>query len=86
MALFRNSMAQRTATARCLVCLLLPAALVVSGSLQAQQWRIASEKDGIRMETRALPGERFDELRVSTSLKVSPQTVADYLFGKYLEE
>lgn len=86
MALFRNSAVQRTAAARYLVCLLLPAALAASGPLQAQQWRIASEKDGIRMETRPLPGERFDELRVSTSLKVSPQTVADYLFGKYLEE
>lgn len=85
MALFRNPMAQRAATARRLVWL-LPAALAVCGPLQAQQWRIASEKDGIRMETRPLPGERFDELRVSTSLKVSPQTVADYLFGKYLEE
>lgn len=86
MALFRNPMARRTATARRLVCLLLAAALAVSGPLQAQQWRIASEKDGIRMETRPLPGERFDELRVSTSLKVSPQTVADYLLGKYLDE
>jgi hypothetical protein len=66
--------------------LLVPAALAVSGPLQAQQWRVASEKDGIRMETRPLPGERFDELRVSTSLKASPQTVADYLFGKYLDE
>ena len=86
MALFRYPMARRTATVRRLICLLLPAALAVCGPLQAQQWRIASDKDGIRMETRPLPGERFDELRVSTSLKVSPQTVADYLFGKYLEE
>jgi hypothetical protein len=65
---------------------LLPAAMAIAGTAQAQQWRIASEKDGIRMETRPLPGERFDELRVSTSLKASPQTVADYLFGKYLDE
>lgn len=86
MALLRNPMARRSATVRYLVCLPLSAALAVSGPLQAQQWRIASEKDGIRMETRPLPGERFDELRVSTSLKVPPQTVADYLFGKYLEE
>lgn len=87
MALFRNPMARRTAATRHLAYLLfLPAALAMSGSLQAQQWRIASDKDGIRMETRPLPGERFDELRVSTSLKASPQTVADYLFGKYLDE
>jgi hypothetical protein len=68
------------------VLLLLSAAIVVSGRAQAQPWRIASEKDGIRLETRQLPGERFDELRVSTTLKASPQTVADYLFGKYLDE
>lgn len=85
MALSRNSMA-RTATARRSACLLLAAALAMCGPLQAQQWRIASEKDGIRVETRPLPGERFDELRVSTWLKVSPQAVADYLFGKYLDE
>ncbi|MGH8026926.1 MAG: hypothetical protein ACREO0_09385, partial [Pseudoxanthomonas sp.] len=86
MTLFRNPAAWRIATVRRLICLLLLAALAVCGPLQAQQWRIASDKDGIRMETRPLPGERFDELRVSTSLKVSPQTVADYLLGKYLEE
>ncbi len=38
------------------------------------------------METRAIAGERFDELRVSTSLKASPETIADYLFGQYLDE
>jgi hypothetical protein len=38
------------------------------------------------VETRTVPGERFDELRVSTSLKASPETIADYLFGKYLDE
>lgn len=86
MALFRNPMAPRAVTARHLACLLLSAALAVCGPLQAQQWRVASERDGIRMETRPLAGERFDELRVSTSLKASPQTVADYLFGKYLDE
>lgn len=87
MTLFRNSMVRRTAIIRCLVYLsVLPTALAMSGPLQAQQWRIASEKDGIRLESRQLPGERFDELRVSTSLKASPQTVADYLFGKYLDE
>ena len=87
MTLFRNSMVLRTAIIRCFVHLsFLPVALAMSGPLQAQQWRIASEKDGIRLESRQLPGERFDELRVSTSLKVSPQTVSDYLFGKYLDE
>lgn len=88
MASFRKQAAiTRHAAIRYLVlALLLPGALAISDRAHAQQWRIASEKDGIRMETRQLPGERFDELRVSTSLKASPQTVADYLFGKYLDE
>lgn len=88
MASFRKqaAIAPRAAIRYLVLLLLLPAALTISGRAQAQQWRIASEKDGIRMETRQLPGERFDELRVSTSLKASPQTVADYLFGKYLDE
>lgn len=80
------AIAPRAAIRYLIFLLLLPATLAMSGRAQAQQWRIASEKDGIRMETRQLPGERFDELRVSTSLKASPQTVADYLFGKYLDE
>jgi hypothetical protein len=88
MGLFRSQAATAPylAIRSLLLLLLLPAALVVAAPLQAQQWRVASEKDGIRMETRPLPGERFDELRVSTSLKASPQTVADYLLGKYLDE
>jgi hypothetical protein len=87
MTLFRNPMTRRSMIVRYWLYLsLLPAALAMSGPLQAQTWRIASEKDGIRLESRQLPGERFDELRVSTSLKASPQTVADYLFGKYLDE
>ena len=88
MASFRTqaAIARHAAIRSLALLLLLPAALAISSRAQAQQWRIASEKDGIRMETRQLPGERFDELRVSTSLKASPQTVADYLFGKYLDE
>src|SRR5688572_33015202 len=35
---------------------------------------------------RSIPGERFDEFRVTTSLKASPKTIADYLLGKYLDE
>lgn len=87
MASFRKQAAAPYAAISYLTFLLfLAAALAVPGHAQAQQWQIASEKDGIRMETRPLPGERFDELRVSTSLKASPQTVADYLLGKYLDE
>ncbi|KRA75672.1 hypothetical protein ASD78_06780 [Lysobacter sp. Root667] len=66
--------------------LLLPAAAFMAGSAQAQQWQIAREKDGIRMETRRIPGARFDELRLSAWLKASPEAIADYLFGKYLDE
>lgn len=92
MASFRIPIARRAAVAprglarRLAWLLLLPAAVWVAGSAQAQQWRVAKDKDGIRMETRRIPGARFDELRISTSLKASPETIADYLFGKYLDE
>ena len=92
MVSFRIRIARRAAdaprgVARRLACLLLlPAAAWVAGNAQAQQWRVAKDKDGIRMETRRIPGARFDELRISTSLKASPEAIADYLFGKYLDE
>ena len=92
MVLFRNRIALQIATfpsrvIGTLACLLLlPAALSLPARAQVQQWRTASDKDGIRLETRRIPGERFDELRVSTSLDASPGAIADYLFGKYLEE
>jgi hypothetical protein len=88
MALFRSqaTMTQHMTIGSLFLLLFLPAALAIAGPLQAQQWRTASEKDGIRLESRQLPGERFDELRVSASLRASPQTVSDYLFGKYLDE
>lgn len=92
MVLFPNRMALQAAplpsrVARTMACLLLlSAALSLSTRAQAQQWRTASDKDGIRLEARRIPGERFDELRVSTSLDASPAAIADYLFGKYLEE
>jgi len=71
---------------RRLACILfLSTAVSIAGQAQAQQWRTVSDKDGIQMETRRIPGERFDELRVSTSLKASPEAIADYLFGKYLD-
>ena len=78
MALFRSqaTMTQHMTIGSLFLPLFLPAALAIAGPLQAQQWRTASEKDGIRLESRQLPGERFDELRVSASLKASPQTVA----------
>ncbi|WP_157753758.1 hypothetical protein [Lysobacter capsici] len=64
----------------------LLAACPVFASEQAAQWRVVSDKDGIQLEARRIPGERFDELRVTTSLKASPKTIADYLLGKYLDE
>jgi hypothetical protein len=92
LALLRNRIAPRARFSRrgvfgrlaCLLFLLL--ALSMAGGAQAQQWRIASDKDGIRVETRRIAGARFDELRVSTSLQASPEAIADYLFGKYLDE
>lgn len=92
MASFRIPIARRAAAAprglarRLAWLLLLPAAAWVAGSAQAQQWRVAKDQDGIRLETRRIPGARFDELRISTVLKASPEAIADYLFGKYLDE
>jgi hypothetical protein len=92
MVLFRNRIAPQAASlasrvTRAVACLLLlAAAWSLPARAQAQQWRTASDRDGIRLETRRIPGERFDELRVSTSLDASPGAIADYLFGKYLEE
>lgn len=72
---------------RYLACLaLIPAAWSIAGNAQAPQWRIVSDEDGIRLESRRIAGERFDELRITASLKASPTVVADYLFGKYLDE
>jgi hypothetical protein len=64
----------------------LPVAWPVTAGAQAQPWRTVSDDDGIRLEARRHPGERFDELRVTTLLKASPKTIADYLLGKYLDE
>ncbi|MCY7355046.1 MAG: hypothetical protein LH470_08235 [Lysobacter sp.] len=83
----RQAVVTQRGVTRYLACLLfLSAAMSVAGRAQAQGWRTASDKDGIRMETRRIAGGRFDELRVSTSLKASPDVIADYLFGKYLDE
>jgi hypothetical protein len=68
------------------VCVFLLAALSAPGSAQAQQWRTVSDKNGIRVERRSIPDERYDELRLSTSLNVSPKEIADYLFGKFLDQ
>lgn len=66
--------------------LLLSTACSATANAQTPPWRTVSDDDGIRLEARRLPGERFDELRVSTSLKASPDTVASYLLGRYLDE
>ena len=71
---------------RFLACIFLQAALSVPSSAQAQQWQTASDSHGIRVETRQIPGERYDELRISTTLKVSPGVIANYLFGKFLDD
>jgi len=83
----RRVAAVREGLARYLACLaFLPIAWSTNAGAQAPSWRTVSDKDGIRLEARSLPRERFDELRVTTSLKASPQTIADYLLGKYLDE
>jgi hypothetical protein len=71
---------------RFLACVFLQAALSMPISARAQQWQTTSDTHGIRVERRHIAGERFDELRVSTSLKVSPGVIASYLFGKFLDD
>ncbi|MGH8081639.1 MAG: hypothetical protein ACREP7_13775 [Lysobacter sp.] len=58
----------------------------LTGHAQAEPWQSVRSEDGLRMETRRVAGERFDELRISTSLNVSPEAIADYLVGKYLDQ
>lgn len=92
MDLFRIRIARRApkaprGMARSLACLLLlPAVSWLAGEARAQQWQLTKEKDGIRIESRRIPGARYEELRISTLLKASPEAIADYLFGKYLDE
>ena len=56
-----------------------------SPSWAANSWRRVSEAHGVQLESRALPGERFDEFRASTTLQIRPEIIAAYLFGKYLD-
>lgn len=69
------------------VAMLFCAVAACSPAVAAQPppWRTLSNENGIHLEARRIPGERFDELRVSTSVKVSPDAVADFLLGKYLD-
>jgi len=67
------------------VVLCAAAAWPLSAAAQLSPWRTLSNKDGLHLEARRVAGERFDELRVSTSVKVSPNAVADFLLGKYLD-
>lgn len=68
------------------MCVFLLAAWSMPGSAQAQQWRAVSDANDIRVERRSIPGERYDELRISTSLNVSPEAITEYLFGKFLDQ
>ncbi|MGO4549608.1 hypothetical protein AB4059_00670 [Lysobacter sp. 2RAF19] len=68
------------------MCVFLQAALSMPFGAQAQQWRTVSDKDDIRIERRSIPGERYDELRLSTSLNASPKAIAGYLFGNFLDQ
>lgn len=81
----------KTAGSRSFACRLaclpwLLALLPLLAHAQSAAWNTASDKDGIRLETRPVAGQRFDELRVSTHVALSPATIADYLFGRYLEQ
>jgi len=66
--------------------LLLVVVILVPLQVQAEPWRLTSQKEGIKVEARTLSGERFDELRVSTVVPVAPHTVADFLVGAYLDQ
>jgi len=76
----RRKRARSLALLFCAAVVCMPAA-----AAQPSPWRTLSDKDGIHLEARRIAGERFDELRVSTSVKVSPDAVADFLLGKYLD-
>lgn len=65
---------------------LLLVAVALPASAQTPQWRPAVDKEGIMLESRPLPGERFDELRASTLVPVAPKVVADFLVGPYLDQ
>lgn len=52
---------------------------------QTSPWRTLSNEGGLHLEARRVDGERFDELRVTASVTVPPDTVADYLLGGYLD-
>lgn len=73
-------------TARGLLVLLLSAASSSPVAASGGEWQTTSNKGGIRVESRRIPGERYDEIRIGTSLEAAPAVVADYLFGKYLDE
>lgn len=78
--LVRRTAARYLAVLFCAAVVCLPAA-----AAQPSPWRTLSNENGLHLEARRIAGERFDELRVTTSLKASPDTVADYLLGKYLD-
>lgn len=80
----RTAIKRRSTASYLVCCSLLLAALPMTG--YAQHWRTVSEKDSVKVEARSVPGERFDQLRVSTSLGISPTVVADYLLGGYLDQ
>lgn len=91
MASIRNPASGRPCVLRCkpvgYATILLCAAAVWPPLVAAQTspWRTLSNEGGLHLEVRRVAGERFDELRVTASLKVPPDTVADYLLGKYLD-
>lgn len=81
----RCSAARSNATRYAAGLLCAVAAWPLAAAAQPAPWRTLSNENGIHLEARRIPGERFDELRVSTSVKVSPDAVADFLLGKYLD-
>ena len=59
--------------------------IVSSQAALAQTWKLDRPQHGIRVESRIVAGERFEELRLTTDLSLAPETIATYLMGGYLD-
>ena len=51
----------------------------------AQTWKPDRPQHGIRVESRIVAGERFEELRLTTDVHLPPEKIAAYLMGGYLD-
>jgi hypothetical protein len=47
---------------------------------------VRSNEVRVKLESRAVPGERLEELRVTTQIAVAPGVIAEVLFHEFLDE